>query len=819
MDRTTAKEREVGNPNPADPLRLVGEISRRVSQVSEGNLGEVTARILEGVKAVISLRRGSVFLLDYGFDELYLLEVDAGTAQSLVRRKVSTEFSSDSPGRNGPRVKSEKASLVSGGVLIAERAVFAGDKKLGELCVVSTFGPITLEPDQEDLLASLASLAAVALERCLRQRESLQRHTWLDAFSEVFAASRIPGSASEVEPLLRAISEKARALSEADFVVLYEYFQEGDDVRLPPTFAGRLLQKEVLLRRGVAAEHKRSAVFRLLEQEPPQPFYAEEAGKDWLSTGLLEAGGEQSFFAREKVVSSAGIPLCIEKEPVGVLFVNYRREFAFPSDFQKHLERFANQAALAIGNARFSLRSKRYSQDLEVLNRIGRELSSAVTHDIEQIGRLIDEKTQEVISTKNFFLCIYEEQGERYSLPYLRDEFDSRETIEPRLRLGLTGYVCRTRRSLIAPKEKIEQLIADGSAELVGEPAAIWLGAPLFVRDKVIGVLVVQDYKDETKLNQEHLNLLESIASQAAIAIDNYRLLREANLRVNELSALLELSQAFGTPWQNATLSSPLDHLCELCGSDGSLLLLIDPGKRNQLKVRAASKDLQEYIDKTIQLDEGVSGKVARSREPQIVNDYSTWPERCHLFDPPPKRVCAVPLVWDDKVMGVMTLSSNREAGEFSPREIEILQRFAGPVAMAVQNARFSAFRDALIHRGPDAIIAVDNKGRITEFNEEAARIFDSTSRHELLGRKVSELYWGGVEEARKIQTLLEQKKKIKDVEIFCRSTKGKKLTIYLAAALLSDENGVSMGSVGFLNDMRLRGKNTAPLPTREEKP
>ena len=810
-------DREIGNPYPADPLRLVGEVSRRVSQVSESSLGEVIGLILEGMREATHLRRGSVFLLAYGFDELHLLEVDEGASRPLVRRKVSSGFDADSPRRNGPRIKDERASLLRGGVLVVDKAVLAGDRQLGEICIVSTLGPITLEPEQEEVLASLISLMTVALERCLHQPEWLRLPEWLDTFSEVFAASRIPSSAREVEPFLKAIADNARTISQADFVVLYEYFEETGDVRLPPIIAGPVLQVSVLRKRGVAAEHKRSAVFRLLQQQ--QPFYGEDAAKDWLAAGLLESGGEQSFFAREKVVSSAGIPLRVEKEPVGVLFVNYRRVFAFPTGLRKHLERFANQAALAIGNARFFLRAKRYSQDLEVLNRIGRELSSAVTHDIEQIGRLIDEKTQEVISTNNFFLCIYEAQGERYSLPYLRDEFDSRETLEPRLRLGLTGYVCRTRRSLIAPKEKIEQLIADGSAELVGKPAAIWLGAPLIVRDKVIGALVVQDYDDETKFNQEHLKLLESIASQAAIAIDNYRLLREANLRVKELSALLELSQAFGTPRQNAMLSSTLDHLCELCGCDGSLLLLVDPGKRNQLKVRAASKDLQEYIDKTILLDEGVSGKVARSREPQIENNYSTWPERCHFFDPPPKRVCAVPLVWKDEVVGVMTLSSNSEVGEFSPREIEILQGFAGPVAIAVQNARVSAFRDALIHGGPDAIIAVDNKGRITEFNEEAAKLFDYPSRHELFGRKVAELYWGGVEEARKIQTLLEQQKKIKDVGVFCRNAKGKKLPIYLAAALLSDENGVAMGSVGILNHMRLRGKNPAPPPTREEKP
>jgi len=69
----------------------------------------------------------------------------------------------------------------------------------------------------------------------------------------------------------------------------------------------------------------------------------------------------------------------------------------------------------------------------------------------------------------------------------------------------------------------------------------------------------------------------------------------------------------------------------------------------------------------------------------------------------------------------------------------------------------FTSMAAELAAMNPDAIIAVDNKGRITEFNEEAAKLLDYPSRHEIFGRKVSELYWGGVEEALKIQTLLEE--------------------------------------------------------------
>ena len=125
-------EREAGNPYPGDPLRLVGEISRRVSQVSELSLGEVIGSILEGAKAATNLSRGSVFLLDFGFDELHLLEVDEDALRPPVRRKVSSGFDSPSPGRNGPRVKAEKVSLLKRGVLVSDTAVLVGDKKLGE---------------------------------------------------------------------------------------------------------------------------------------------------------------------------------------------------------------------------------------------------------------------------------------------------------------------------------------------------------------------------------------------------------------------------------------------------------------------------------------------------------------------------------------------------------------------------------------------------------------------------------------------------------------------------------------------------------------
>ncbi len=450
----------------------------------------------------------------------------------------------------------------------------------------------------------------------------------------------------------------------------------------------------------------------------------------------------------------------------------------------------------------------RYSQDLEAINRIGRELGSAVSRDIEKIGELIDEQISQVIPSKNFFLCIYDEDRDHFSVPYIRDEHDTRETLEPELHAGLTGYVCRTGKPLFGDLETKRQLFAEGKANSVGHPAAIWLGTPLVVRDKAIGALVVQDYSDESTFGRGHLHLLEAIASQAASAIDNYRLLEDSKHRLKELSALLQLSQEFGERRLSSTdlLSSILNSLCQLAACDGSLVLLVDTGDPRCFKVAAASERLVAYKGKSIGRNEGVAGLVARTLVPQIINNYAEWPERNHSFDPAPQKVCAVPLEWQGELIGVMTLSSDSKAGKFSQREVEILQRFAGPATMA----RDSSLRQALIKSGPNAIVAVDGEGRIMEFNQEAEKLF-KRSPVEVIGKSVTMLYWSGLEGASKIGRRLSKEGKLRGEEIFGVNSDHEKIPISISAALLKDDAGNALGSVGILEDLRLQSLRGRP--------
>jgi len=787
-----------------EPVRMLGEISALVSRLADTDAQEVLLEVLRATRRAARMPRGVAFLFDYTANDLHIIAGDGSARRVPMQSQVSEGASPDLPSEGSPPGGHVYAQLGPGEPSVV-LPLTTGPRQLGEMGLLCAGEKITLDHDQRDLLAALAHLAGIAIDRCMRRRDLLRLREWHDAFSTVLAASRTPSSATEVDLVLQEIAANALNIALADFVVLYEYLEERHDVRLPAVIAGELRDAHVLRSRGVAVEHRRSAIFRLLDRN--EPFYAEDAPSDWLDAGLIDSGaGESSLFAREGVVSSIGIPLRIEKERVGALFINYRHEQSFSFDLRSNLELFASQAAMAIGNAQFYLRSQRYSQDLEAINRVGRDLASAVSRDIDEIGALIDHHTSQVIPARNFFLCIYDGDRNQFQLPYIRDEFDTRETLESALHAGLTGYVCRTGKPFFGTPETKRRLFAEGNARLVGHPATIWLGAPLIVRDEIVGALVVQNYGEESTLDEGHLQLLAAIASQVAGAIDSYRLLAEARLRLQELSALLELSQAFGERRLSSTqlLSSILDHLCLLAACDGSLLFLVDLAHQRRLKVAAASARLADYVGRTIAIDEGLVGSVARTLSPQVINDYAKSPDHYQVFDPPPRSVCAVPLVWKGEFIGVIILSSGAAAGKFSRREVEILQRFAGPAAIAVENTRDSSLRRALVQAGPNAIVAADTAGRIIELNQGAARLF-KCSQIDLIGESVTRLYWEGLPGARKIRQLLARDAKVTEEEVFGIDCNGDKIPLTISAALLKDDAGRVIGSVGILEDLRLQ--------------
>jgi len=120
--------------------------------------------------------------------------------------------------------------------------------------------------------------------------------------------------------------------------------------------------------------------------------------------------------------------------------------------------------------------------------------------------------------------------------PYFKDAADEPLVAGLQPGKGLTAYVLRTGKSLLCTQAVHDELERQGEVKLLGVASAIWLGVPLTVEGKTIGVMVVQHYTDPNAYGEREQHMLEYVSTQVAIAIDRKR----AEQKVKEYSERLE---------------------------------------------------------------------------------------------------------------------------------------------------------------------------------------------------------------------------------------------------------------------------------------
>jgi PAS domain S-box-containing protein len=161
--------------------------------------------------------------------------------------------------------------------------------------------------------------------------------------------------------------------------------------------------------------------------------------------------------------------------------------------------------------------------------------TALTANSLQELLRAIHGIVGELMPAQNFYVSLYDEEKDLLEFTYFVDEYETARDVPPRkLRKGLTEYVLRTGRPLLATPEVYEALVAAGEAELIGAPSIDWMGAPLKVRDRTIGVVVTQTYSQGVRYGQSELDILTFVSSQMAMAIERKRV-EDALRRQTEL--------------------------------------------------------------------------------------------------------------------------------------------------------------------------------------------------------------------------------------------------------------------------------------------
>jgi PAS domain S-box-containing protein len=178
------------------------------------------------------------------------------------------------------------------------------------------------------------------------------------------------------------------------------------------------------------------------------------------------------------------------------------------------------KAVRMVGSA-VDLTSRRRADEVQrATYRISEAATSAKS--LDALYETIHSIVAELMPAGNFYVALIDREAKTLSFPYFVDEFEPKPEPQP-LGAGLTEYVIRTGRPLLATPEVFEGLMRTGDVVLIGPPSIDWVGVPLVVGDETIGALVVQTYKEGVRYGPEERDILSFVSDQIANAIDRKR--------------------------------------------------------------------------------------------------------------------------------------------------------------------------------------------------------------------------------------------------------------------------------------------------------
>jgi len=139
--------------------------------------------------------------------------------------------------------------------------------------------------------------------------------------------------------------------------------------------------------------------------------------------------------------------------------------------------------------------------------------------NLGDLFKFIHSCIKKLMKADNFYIAYYKRDSAMLTFPYFVDEEDT-DSSAKKLGKGLTEYVLRTGVSALIDLEMDTELKRKGEIELVGPQSPIWLGVPLKILDKTIGVMVVQDYSNPNTYGPAEQQILDVISYPISRAIE-----------------------------------------------------------------------------------------------------------------------------------------------------------------------------------------------------------------------------------------------------------------------------------------------------------
>jgi signal transduction histidine kinase/CheY-like chemotaxis protein len=396
---------------------------------------------------------------------------------------------------------------------------------------------------------------------------------------------------------------------------------------------------------------------------------------------------------RTAVTASLGEPLLYRDELIGAITLNHEGGRTFTEEDQGLLRLFANQAAVAIANARFFREERDGRAQLEAVRAVSAEITQEL--NLAHTLRLVAQRACALTRSAAADIGLWDPERQILVSEASYGHITPRPATTRRLGEGAMGRVAETRRGMIINDYRSSPVAHPDTLAHTAITAS--LVEPLLYGDTLLGVIGVDHETPGRTFTPQDQEILRLFAVQAAIAIENARLYGEAERRRREAEVLASLAQ---TITASLDLDTVLQRVTEgarsLCDGDVAAIALRKDGSDTLTFRNWSGTVTAGYAALHIRAGQGLGGRVLVEGRPTRTADYRNDPDISpdfhHVAETEGLHAeIGVPVRMEGTVGGVLFVM-RRTTRAFTDADEAILTRLADQAAVAITNARL--FRD-----------------------------------------------------------------------------------------------------------------------------
>lgn len=606
----------------------------------------------------------------------------------------------------------------------------SGDRILGVLSVDEPFDGRIPDRAMIETLELFANQAAIAVENARLLEDLQQRIDSLTLFNQV---SRSLSAQLDLPGLLNTIVDASVELIDCRYATIF--LRDESTSRLAPRKSRgfnleRIAHKTYADGEGVVGSVARDGRATIVPDIQADPRFASDMTDALIAATML-------------------VPIAVGGQVIGVLKVDKLMPRSFSNTDLMMLSTLADQAAVAIKNTQLFAQTQRQLLEQTVLYESTRALSVA-RDEREAIAAVAERMVKHLGATA---LCYYNydeaANAVRVDYEYWTPQATARE------RRSALGEVTQLdpdfphfaealhQRASIVLRRSDPQLTSAERESIIEYDGQTLIAVPMAARDRVLGYFEVWDSQRERVYDEADQRLLLALANQAAVAIENARLLKQTVTRTRELGTLFEATTAI-------TSTLALDRVLDAVGQqlvravDVQTITITRWNRERNQSVIIAERDIED-LDRanptgTVQpLQEypGVAAVLADSR-PHVLrlSDAAlTGSDRANLSRLNLKTILLLPLFVQDQISGMVELGERRRDRAFTAEEIRLAQTLVNQAAIAITNAELFAETQRRvaelqsINTVGQAITATMPQVELVELiRREVGRVFDTSN-------------------------------------------------------------------------------------------